>query len=190
MTTDHDNRTAPFRADDPAQHAAAYVAAFNSGDREALDQVYEDAAVLVPVPGHPVTGAERAAAAEHLLGLGLPIQAAPRHVYVAGDIALLIVDWSIRGTAPDGTEVDMAGTATDVARRGADGRWRYVIDNPHGTAWRTFARSAIPEPEGSFSCSPGWGGGGRGSRCGPRRSGRGCRRSSAAAGRPHRPGRS
>jgi ketosteroid isomerase-like protein len=55
-------------------------------------------------------------------------------VYVAGDIALLIVDWSMRGTARDGSAVDMGGTATDVVRRGADGRWRYVIDNPHGTA--------------------------------------------------------
>ncbi|GAA2400924.1 hypothetical protein [Streptomyces coeruleofuscus] len=24
------------------------------------------------------------------------------------------------------------GTATNVARRGSDGRWRYVIDNPFG----------------------------------------------------------
>jgi ketosteroid isomerase-like protein len=45
---------------------------------------------------------------------------------VAGDIALLIVGWSIAG-------LDAQGTATDVARRGPDGRWRYVIDNPYGT---------------------------------------------------------
>jgi hypothetical protein len=31
-------------------------------------------------------------------------------------------------------DVDLHGTATDVARRGADGAWRYVIDNPFGTA--------------------------------------------------------
>lgn len=39
-------------------------------------------------------------------------------------IALLIVGWTIG---------DVTGTATDVARRAADGRWRYVIDNPFGT---------------------------------------------------------
>ena len=48
-----------------------------------------------------------------------------RHSYVVDDIALLIVDWSVG---------DLAGTATDVARRGADGVWRYVIDNPAGIA--------------------------------------------------------
>ncbi|MEU6786258.1 nuclear transport factor 2 family protein [Nonomuraea angiospora] len=118
-------------ADSPA---ARFVAAMNSGDPQALDHVYEDDAVLVPVPGHPVTGPGRLAANRHLQSFGLPIEARPKHVYVSGDIALLIVDWSMRGTAPDGTEIDMSGTATDVVRRGPDGQWRYVIDNPHGTA--------------------------------------------------------
>ncbi|MFF4615364.1 Cif family virulence factor [Nonomuraea jabiensis] len=74
------------------------------------------------MPGHPVAGPARLAANQHLQSFGLPIEARPRHAYVAGDIALLIVDWSMRGTA------------TDVVRRGPDGRWHYVIDNPHGTA--------------------------------------------------------
>ncbi|MGW7439121.1 YybH family protein [Streptomyces sp. NPDC054849] len=60
---------------------------------------------------------------------GFPIGA-----YTAGDIALLIVDWSIEGTGPDGAAVRLAGTATDVARRGPDGLWRYVVDNPFGTS--------------------------------------------------------
>ncbi|WP_051794147.1 hypothetical protein [Kibdelosporangium aridum] len=55
-------------------------------------------------------------------------------IYVAGDIAQIIVDWSIQGTTPEGYEIDLKGTATDVARLGEDGRWRYVVDNPFGTA--------------------------------------------------------
>jgi len=47
---------------------------------------------------------------------------------------LLIVDWSIRGTGPDGHEINLEGTASDIARRGADGKWRYAIDNPFGTS--------------------------------------------------------
>ncbi|MFI7708536.1 YybH family protein [Nonomuraea sp. NPDC049480] len=121
-------------AGDPDSPASRFVAAMNSGDPHAVDHVYEDDAVLVPVPGRPVTGPARLAATRHLQSFGLPIEARPRHVYVAGDIALLIVDWSMRGTARDGSTVDLSGTATDVVRRGADGRWRYVIDNPHGTA--------------------------------------------------------
>lgn len=41
----------------------------------------------------------------------------------------MIVDWELGGEGPR-----VAGTATDVARRGIDGRWRYVIDNPFGLA--------------------------------------------------------
>ncbi|WP_239144276.1 hypothetical protein [Streptomyces sp. SID14515] len=40
----------------------------------------------------------------------------------------------VEGRAADGGQVRIAGTATDVARRGSDGFWRYVIDNPFGTA--------------------------------------------------------
>ncbi|HEX8518533.1 MAG TPA: DUF4440 domain-containing protein [Pseudonocardia sp.] len=119
---------------DPAQHPAVFAAAFNSGDPAAVERVYEDVGVLVPQPGRPVTGFERSAANAALQALGAPITTRPRHVYVADDVALLVVDWTIDGTGPDGSPVHLAGTATDVARRGADGRWRYVIDNPFGTA--------------------------------------------------------
>jgi ketosteroid isomerase-like protein len=115
--------------EDPAEHPAVFARAFNTGDAAAVERVYESGAVFVAEPGTAVTGAARSAANRRFLDLGLPIEVRPRHVYVAGDVALLIVDWSIEG---DG--VAIAGTATDVARRGADGRWRYVIDNPFGTA--------------------------------------------------------
>jgi ketosteroid isomerase-like protein len=119
---------------DPRQHPLVFAAAFNSGDAVAVEGVYEGQGVLVTEPGRPVTGPARAQANTRLQQLGLPIEVRPRHVYIADDIALLIVDWSISGTGPDGRHVDIAGTATDVARRGPDGAWRYVIDNPFGTA--------------------------------------------------------
>jgi len=113
----------------------AYRTTFASGSGTLLDELYEAPAILVPRPGHPLRGpAARIAAHDHLLGFGLPIEAHPRHVYVAGDTALLIVDWGITGTARGGHPIDLRGTATDVARRGPDGRWRYLIDNPFGIA--------------------------------------------------------
>jgi ketosteroid isomerase-like protein len=118
MTTSHDA---------PTQVIETFLAAFNAGDAAALEFAYERDAVLVPRPGIAVTGPDRAAANEYLLKLGSPMQAKLRHAYVVDDIALLIVDWSIPGT-------EISGTATDVARRGEDGVWRYVIDNPNGTA--------------------------------------------------------
>jgi ketosteroid isomerase-like protein len=74
-----------------------------------------------------------AGALQQFLDLGLPIDMSVRHVIRSGDIALLIVDWSLRGTGPDGNEVDLSGTTADLARRGPEG-WKFVINNPFGTA--------------------------------------------------------
>ncbi|WP_394619139.1 YybH family protein [Lentzea sp. JNUCC 0626] len=115
----------------PSSVAHAFAAAFNSRDAEAVDAVYEPSGLFVPHPGTTLTGQHRRDANQRFLDLGLPIDVRPRHVYEHDGIALLIVDWTIG---------DITGTATDVARKGADGRWRYVIDNPFGT------RQAAPEP--------------------------------------------
>ena len=122
-------------AEDIHDHVSAYSTTFASGSGTLLDQHYEEHAVLVPKPGQTLQGAAaRITAHDYLLGFGLPIETRPRHIYVAGDTALLIVDWSITGAARGGHPVALRGTATDVAHRGPDGRWRYVIDNPFGVA--------------------------------------------------------
>ncbi|MEV0710356.1 YybH family protein [Nocardia aurea] len=118
--------------DDPRQHPMVFAATFNSGSPTAVAELYEQRAVFVPQPGAPLTGAALASATAQFLALGLPITVRPRHTYVVDDIALLIVDWVIDGIGPDGGRVHIEGTATDVARRGADGLWRYIIDNPFG----------------------------------------------------------
>ncbi len=109
---------------DPAEHPFVFQAAFNTGSAEILDTIYEPGAVFVRRDGVQVTGAERRAANGMILALGQPVTVTPRQVRVAGDLALLIVDWVIEG--------HLAATATDVARCGEDGLWRYVIDNPFG----------------------------------------------------------
>ncbi|MEU6424431.1 DUF4440 domain-containing protein [Microbispora sp. NPDC046973] len=128
-------------AERPEDVPMVFAERFNSGDYEAVAEVYETGAVFVPEPGSPLTGTQAHAANGRFVGLGLPITVRPRHVYSTGDIALLIVDWVIDGTGRDGRPVRIEGTATDVARRGQDGRWRYVIDNPFGVR----AASAAPE---------------------------------------------
>jgi ketosteroid isomerase-like protein len=87
--------------------------------------------------GRTVTDrAEIAAELERDLRLGLPLEAKARHLFVAGDIAEIILDWSIDGTGPDGEHVHVEGSASDVACHGADGLWRNLIDNRRGTAVR------------------------------------------------------
>ncbi|MEV0118701.1 nuclear transport factor 2 family protein [Streptomyces sp. NPDC050844] len=122
----------PTRAEDVP---AAFAERFNSGDPEAVHELYEERAAFVPESGDAVHGlAEITKENGPFLAIGLPISVHPRHVHVSGDIALLVVDWEIEGV--------VRSTATDVARRGADGHWRYVIDSPFGAAVAAPRRGA------------------------------------------------
>jgi len=110
---------------------------FNSGKIEAMMALYAPEAVFVANDGRTITDrAEFMAILEHDIKLGLPLKANVRHVFVGGDTAQIVLDWSIDGTGPDGKIVHMHGTASDIMRRGADGFWRYIIDNNQGTAVR------------------------------------------------------
>ena len=114
----------PTRAEDVP---AAFAERFNSGDPGAVHELYEESAAFVPESGEAVHGlVDIAEENGPFLAIGLPISVRPRHVHVSGDIALLVVDWEIEGV--------VSSTATDVARRGTDGYWRYVIDSPVGAA--------------------------------------------------------
>jgi ketosteroid isomerase-like protein len=124
-------------ATEPEGMAASLLERFSSGEVSAMMPLYEPDAVLIKKDGQPVTGHTGIAAVlERDLSLGLPLEVNARHVFVAGDIAEIVLDWSIDGTGPDGKHVHLGGSASDVLHRGADGFWRYVIDNNQGTAVR------------------------------------------------------
>ena len=127
------SRSAPSAPSRAADVAEAFARAFNARDLDALLSLYPAGSVFVPAPGQPIVAREAVREAlQGFLAIGLPIGLTVRHVYEAGDTALLVVDWTIRGTGADGRAVDLAGTGTDVVRRAADGRWRYLVDNPFG----------------------------------------------------------
>jgi hypothetical protein len=56
------------------------------------------------------------------------------------ELAYLANTWSLAGTGPDGDPVVLGATTAEVARRQADGSWRYVIDN----AWGDLAVGGSP----------------------------------------------
>lgn len=112
----------------------AFAAAFNAADHATLVELFEPRAIFVTRPGDVIAGAEREQSLRDFLRLGLPIELTSRQTYVSGDLALLISDHRIEGTTPGGGMVRVEGTSADVARRGVDGAWRIVIDNPPGTA--------------------------------------------------------
>lgn len=111
-----------------------YVRAFNSGDVEAINRMYTEEAVAVWEPGKPLTGQARKDHVVEFLARGASMRAKNRQTFVTSDTALLIVDWSIDTTDPDGTTVQLTGTGVDVLRLGEDGKWRYAIDDPFGEA--------------------------------------------------------
>ena len=121
----------------PEDMVAALVERFNSGNVDELLPLYEPEVTLIKPDGRPVTGLdEMAADLKYLVSFGVPLKANTRHVYTNDDIAMIILDWAIEGTGPDGKQVHFHGSASDILRRGTDGIWRYLIDNNQGTAVR------------------------------------------------------
>lgn len=110
---------------------------FNSMDVEVMCRFYEPDAILVSANGEPQRGI-RAIRAELLkyYSVQLPMVVIARHVFVADTIASLVLDWNIVGKTPAGQDFQMVATSSDIARRGDDGYWRYMIDNPFGTQIR------------------------------------------------------
>ena len=122
---------------EPEGVVASLVERFKSGKASAMMALYEPDAVFIANDGRTITDhVEIAARLERDLKLGLPLKAKARHVFVADDIAQIVLDWSIEGTGPDGEHVQLGGSASDVVHRGPDGFWRYLIDNNQGTAVR------------------------------------------------------
>jgi ketosteroid isomerase-like protein len=113
------------------------VERFNSRKIEEMMALYAPDAVFVANDGRTITDRnEFAAQFQRDMDLGLPLKANVRHVFVGSDTAQIVLDWSIDGKGPDGKDIHLGGTASDVVRRGADGFWRYIIDNNQGTAVR------------------------------------------------------
>jgi uncharacterized protein (TIGR02246 family) len=107
--------------------------ALNAHDLDALMALYEPGATLMPTPGTTVVGT--AAIREALAGFvaaNPTIRTAGRLVAQTGDIALLVNDWALELTGPDGKPASMSGHAVEVARRQADGGWLFVMDLPFG----------------------------------------------------------
>jgi uncharacterized protein (TIGR02246 family) len=108
--------------------------AFNSGDLEALLALYTPDARLVTEAGNVVVGYD--AIREELEGFfavkgRMTVQTIS--AVQGGDIALLRAEWHLTGIGPDNQPVAASGKTSEVVQRQADGRWLYLIDNPHGS---------------------------------------------------------
>jgi ketosteroid isomerase-like protein len=121
----------------PRQAHERWAEAFAARDVDALLELYEDGAVLVPEPsGEAVAG--KAAVHDVLagfVGMGADFDVQSTRVVDGDGVALVFSKWRLSGgTGPDGNPLDMTGETTDVIRRQPDGTWLFAIDNPFGVA--------------------------------------------------------
>jgi uncharacterized protein (TIGR02246 family) len=121
-----------MRPQTPEQVHLTWLDAINAGDIEAVLQLYEAESAIVSPNGELVGGLDAVReVTAGLLALDPHFELRVARVLECGDVALLLSPWTLVGTA-DGGPLTLQGTTTDVVRRGADGTWRFVIDNPTG----------------------------------------------------------
>jgi ketosteroid isomerase-like protein len=119
----------------PEQVLESIVAGINSGDLDSLMPLYESAAAFATQPGDLSHGGSGVAEAlSGFISMNGELDLEVTRVLEADDLALVIGVWSFNGTGPDGEPVRLAAQNADVLRRQSDGSWRFVIDNPWGTA--------------------------------------------------------
>lgn len=120
---------------DPAMLPGAFEDALNGGDVEGVLALFTPGATMRTPAGDVIAGHE--ALRREISGTvaaGGRLTNIPRHTLVGAEAALLVTDWTLEITAPDGERVAPTGTTANVARRSADGSWRFAVLNPLGTA--------------------------------------------------------
>jgi len=119
----------------PEQVLESIVVGINAGDLESLMPLYEDDAAFATQPGslaHSAPGISEALSG--FISMNGTLRLEVTRVLEVDDLALVVGTWSFDGTGPDGEPVRLQAQNADVLRRQADGTWRFVIDNPWGTA--------------------------------------------------------
>lgn len=119
----------------PAEVHRVYEQGVNAHDLDTVLALYDADAVMVAESGAEVTGAEAVRdAVSELVSIDGRMRIETVAVIDGGETALLRSSWKLDGTAPDGTPVHLSSHGMEVVRRGDDGHWRFVIDNPWAEA--------------------------------------------------------
>lgn len=117
-------------AQTPEEVNLQLIDALSCGDVDAALALYEPEASFVS-EGQVVTGrAAIRSIMEAFVATRPQFTVEPKPTVRAGDVALTGNHWSLKGSDPDGKPIEMSGSSFEVVRRGADGNWRFAIDNP------------------------------------------------------------
>ena len=122
-----------MHAESPQAAIELFAAAMSAGDLDGALSLYEPGATFAPQPGASVTGLpEIGEALRGFLALRPTLCGRVRNALEADGVALVVNEWTLAGTRPDGAEIAMSGVSADVLRRQADGRWLILVDDPWG----------------------------------------------------------
>jgi len=118
----------------PVEVPLAFDAAMNAADLDGLLRVFSHNATMRMTNGEVVkeSPAELRGAMIKLLAMKPRIHNTVRRVLSSDNIALVLLDWTLTVTLPDGQPHVEHGTATQVMEKGRDGGWRIRIANPLG----------------------------------------------------------
>jgi ketosteroid isomerase-like protein len=109
------------------------VEEFNKRNISFLMTLYEKDARFASKSGQVVKDPESIRQTlQSFIDMGTKLEARVKRVLQANDLALLITEWTINGTEPDGKPINLTGRGTVVLRRQSDGVWLMVIENPWG----------------------------------------------------------
>ncbi|MFT3725326.1 MAG: SgcJ/EcaC family oxidoreductase [Hyphomonadaceae bacterium] len=117
-------------ASSPEETAGLFIARFNANDALGFAQLYTEDAIFT------YDGQEKAVGRKQIEGAiagfmmaGLKMRGQNVSLYMVGDIALTRFKWELF----DDTGATVAtNVSTEVQKRGADGLWRFIIDDSGG----------------------------------------------------------
>jgi len=105
--------------------------AFNEGDTELAMSLFEEGAIFTDIEGKEHIGLMAIEEAEQaVIDLHPKFTIETTGVTQFEDVAVLRSKWRLEGKDPDGKPIEMSHNGVEVVRRGPDGSWRYIINNP------------------------------------------------------------
>lgn len=105
----------------------------NNKDLETFVSLYEPEASFIDESGENINGTEKIREKmKSFMDMNGKLESSMRKTISAGNIVLAYSDWTFKASGPDGTPVNLGGTAIDVLRKQSDNSWLVVIDNPWG----------------------------------------------------------
>lgn len=117
----------------PEEMNEYFAKAYNSGEVDNLNNLFETNAKVVRKNGEVITGINKINA-EHLnlLKLGGKMTSNNKYCVEIENIALLRADWKIETHNESGEILEIKGSSTEIVRKQKDGSWLYIVDNPFG----------------------------------------------------------